>query len=327
MASGDSFSGGQAIRSRADVRCVPAQCFVDATRASVSCFSGNQLELEVIDDTLLFASRASPATLTLALSTAAGAATVRLVPLSAPSVATSVTCAAVPASISNAAPAELPTIAAEQNVTGITAVRIDIDAAGRLRTSSLLASSGNRWIDQAALRAARTSRYSAETRDCAPVGGAYAFVVDFTQVVIERGRPHRRNGHARSNAARGSLHRRLARTALDRRGGARRARRGDRRPARDDDDRRRARQRRRRRDRGRRARGRDRAGQPARSRPRAVLRRARLAAHRRLRPRQLARVVRAADRRGQDARDDDDERHAGAGRCRGRQDRCAPSRW
>jgi TonB family protein len=119
--------------------------------------------------------------LTLALSAAAGAATIRLVPLSAPSVATSVTCQAVPASISNAAPAELPTIAAEQNITGIAAVRIDIDAAGRLTKSSVLASSGNRWIDQAALRAARTSRYSAETRDCAPVGGAYAFVVDFAK--------------------------------------------------------------------------------------------------------------------------------------------------
>jgi TonB family protein len=120
-------------------------------------------------------------TLALALSTAAGAATVRLVPLFAPSVATSVECKAVPASISSAAPAELPTIAAEQNVTGITEVRIDLDAAGRLGKSSVLASSGNRWIDQAALRAARTSRYSAEMRDCEPLGGAYAFVVDFTK--------------------------------------------------------------------------------------------------------------------------------------------------
>ncbi len=120
-------------------------------------------------------------TLALVLSTAAEAATVRLVPLSAPSVATSVSCKAVPASIAAAAPAELPTIAAEQNVTGVTSVRIDLDAAGRLAKSSVLASSGNRWIDQAALRAARSSRFSAEVRDCAPVGGAYAFVVDFTQ--------------------------------------------------------------------------------------------------------------------------------------------------
>lgn len=121
------------------------------------------------------------ATLALALSAAAGAATVRLVPLAPPSVGASVTCTGVPASISNAAPADLPTIAAEQNTTGITTVRIDLDAGGRLAKSSVLASSGNRWIDQAALRAARSSRYSAEVRDCAPVGGAYAFIVDFSK--------------------------------------------------------------------------------------------------------------------------------------------------
>jgi TonB family protein len=136
----------------------------------------------IVTTSLRIASIASivPA-LALALSTAAGAATVRLVPLSPPSIAASITCTAVPASISAAAPAELPTIAAEQNVTGITEVRIDLDAAGRLTKSSVLASSGNRWIDRAALRAARSSRYSAEVRDCAPAGGAYAFVVDFTQ--------------------------------------------------------------------------------------------------------------------------------------------------
>ena len=120
------------------------------------------------------------ATLTLALSTAAGAATIRLVPLSPPSAAASVTCTTVPAAISNAEPADLPTIAAEQNTTGITTVRIDLAPSGRLTNSSVFASRGNRWIDQAALRAARSSRYSAEVRDCAPIGGAYAFIVDFT---------------------------------------------------------------------------------------------------------------------------------------------------
>ena len=47
--------------------------------------------------------------------------------------------------------------------------------------NDLLESSGNRWIDQAALHAARFSRFSAESRDCARVGGEYAFVVDFTK--------------------------------------------------------------------------------------------------------------------------------------------------
>lgn len=119
--------------------------------------------------------------LVLALSAAAGAATVRLVPLSPPSIGASVRCALVPASISHAEPADLPAIAAEQNVTGIATVRIAIDRAGRLTHAALLDSSGNRFIDQAALRAAKFSRYTAESRDCAHVGGTYALVVDFTQ--------------------------------------------------------------------------------------------------------------------------------------------------
>ena len=53
--------------------------------------------------------------------------------------------------------------------------------AARLTEQSVLATSGNRWIDRAALAAARQSRYRAEVRGCAPVGGVYAFVVDFTR--------------------------------------------------------------------------------------------------------------------------------------------------
>lgn len=120
------------------------------------------------------------ATLALALSAAAGAATVRLVPLAHSSASTSLNCAAAPAAISDAALADLPEIAAGQNVTGITSVRIALNAAGVLTDTAVLESSGNRWIDQAALRAARLSRYRAESRDCAHVAGTYAFVVDFT---------------------------------------------------------------------------------------------------------------------------------------------------
>ena len=59
-------------------------------------------------------------------------------------------------------------------------MRIVLDARGRLTGQSVLSSSGNRYLDRAALVAARLSRFSAEVRDCAPVGGTYAFMVDFT---------------------------------------------------------------------------------------------------------------------------------------------------
>ena len=121
-------------------------------------------------------------TLTLALSAAAGATTVRLVPLSPPVIGATIGSCAVPfapAGVTAAAP-ELPVIAAAQNVTGIAAVRVALDARGRLVGESILNSSGNRWLDRAALRTARLSRYAAETRNCGRVGGEYALVVDFT---------------------------------------------------------------------------------------------------------------------------------------------------
>jgi TonB family protein len=121
-------------------------------------------------------------TLTLALAAAAGATTVRLVPLSPPVIGASVSTCAVPFAPAGvtAAVTELPAIAVAQNASGIAAVRVALDARGRLVGESILSSSGNRWLDRAALRTARLSRYAAETRNCGRVGGEYALVVDFT---------------------------------------------------------------------------------------------------------------------------------------------------
>ncbi len=124
------------------------------------------------------------AALSLALSTAAGAATIQLVPLSPPTAGASITACAAPfvsAAVTAAAAAELPAIAAGQHVTGITEVRIVLDRGGRLTAQAVLASSGNGWLDREALAAARQSSYRAEIRECAPVGGAYALIVDFTR--------------------------------------------------------------------------------------------------------------------------------------------------
>jgi TonB family protein len=123
--------------------------------------------------------------LTLALSTAAGAATVRLAPLAGETIATSAkSCpvASAPASVRLAEAAALPAIAAQTGVTGITTVRIALDDRGRVTDESVMGSSGNRWIDQAALRSAQLTRYSAEIRDCQRVAGAYEVIVDFTSV-------------------------------------------------------------------------------------------------------------------------------------------------
>ncbi len=122
--------------------------------------------------------------LTLALYAAAGAATIRLAPLTAPLAADTVSatlsgCSAA-ASVAAAAPAVLPTIAASQNITGVTAVRVTLDRRGTLTGASVLGSSGNPWLDRAALSAARLSRFTPEMRNCERVGGEYAFLVDFS---------------------------------------------------------------------------------------------------------------------------------------------------
>lgn len=86
-----------------------------------------------------------------------------------------------PASIKLADPPELPEIAAQQHITGVTTIRVDLDPSGNLEGSSVLTSSGNRWIDAAALTSSRLSAYAAERRACEAVGGSYALIVDFRE--------------------------------------------------------------------------------------------------------------------------------------------------
>jgi len=118
-------------------------------------------------------------TFTLALAATAGAATIRLAPLTGTTVAATLSsCYAAPTVA--AAPAVLPPIAAAQQVAGVTAVRVTIDRRGTLTGASILSSSGNPWLDRAALGTARLSRFTPELRNCERVGGEYAFLVDFT---------------------------------------------------------------------------------------------------------------------------------------------------
>jgi TonB family protein len=74
---------------------------------------------------------------------------------------------------------EMPTIAEEQGASGVSVVEIDLNANGTLAQYRLAGSSGDRWLDQAALRTARMSQYQPETQNCAPVAGSYLLEVDF----------------------------------------------------------------------------------------------------------------------------------------------------
>lgn len=63
--------------------------------------------------------------------------------------------------------------------TGTAKVKVDLDATGAVVGTSLYESTGNMQLDQAALRAARDSRYAPEQYECKNVAGSYLFTVDF----------------------------------------------------------------------------------------------------------------------------------------------------
>jgi TonB family protein len=84
-----------------------------------------------------------------------------------------------PASVAGEPYAEMPAIAAEEGAAGSAQVRIRLTSTGVLDSATLFASSGNRWLDDAALRSARLTRFSPEIQQCRAVGGSYLYEVDF----------------------------------------------------------------------------------------------------------------------------------------------------
>jgi protein TonB len=65
-------------------------------------------------------------------------------------------------------------------VSDVTAkVEVTLDATGAVVATKIFSSTGYLQLDNAALRAARESRYAPEERDCKNVPGSYLFTVDF----------------------------------------------------------------------------------------------------------------------------------------------------
>ncbi len=76
---------------------------------------------------------------------------------------------------------EQPSVSDEDRdgFTGMAKVKVDLDAAGKVVGASVYESTGSVPLDQAALAAARASRYAPEEVDCKDVGGSYLFTIDF----------------------------------------------------------------------------------------------------------------------------------------------------
>lgn len=85
----------------------------------------------------------------------------------------------VPARTIEAVTPEAPQSALQEGMTGVADVRVDLAANGDVLAVSIYRSSGSLALDQAALRAARSSRYAAALQDCRPAAGSYIFKAEF----------------------------------------------------------------------------------------------------------------------------------------------------
>ncbi len=74
---------------------------------------------------------------------------------------------------------EYPAITRLQGVTGTSLVRVDLNESGRVQNVYVTKSSGNRYLDKAALKAVNDGAFTPEIQDCRTVAGSYALEVTF----------------------------------------------------------------------------------------------------------------------------------------------------
>jgi TonB family protein len=99
-------------------------------------------------------------------------------PTVAPTAAPACTHPNVAASTIEAASVDTPALAEQNGISGVVEVIVRLDEHSRI-VSARVARTPSPLLNDAALRAARTSRFRTEVRDCQPVAAEYVFSVDF----------------------------------------------------------------------------------------------------------------------------------------------------
>ncbi|MBV8148748.1 MAG: TonB family protein [Candidatus Eremiobacteraeota bacterium] len=84
-----------------------------------------------------------------------------------------------PAAVYGSTYADMPPIGDELGASGTAVVKIDLSASGMLAHEELYSSSGNWWLDDAAMRSVRLTRFTPEIRGCRRVAASYLYEVDF----------------------------------------------------------------------------------------------------------------------------------------------------
>jgi TonB family protein len=74
---------------------------------------------------------------------------------------------------------EKPLITELEGIHGTASVKIDLTSSGALAGEQLYDSSGNTFLDQAALKSARMTKFTPERVNCASVSGSYLYEVEF----------------------------------------------------------------------------------------------------------------------------------------------------
>jgi protein TonB len=75
---------------------------------------------------------------------------------------------------------EYPDIARQQGAAGTTEVKVTLDAAGNVTAAIVYKSSGSQALDNAAIVAAKATRYTPDTVNCVKQAGSYLFTANFT---------------------------------------------------------------------------------------------------------------------------------------------------
>jgi len=85
------------------------------------------------------------------------------------------------AAMSRPVPPDVPAIVREMRseTVGTALVKVDLLPSGALANASIYKSTGNPYLDRAALTAIRLSGFRPEVRDCTEIGGSYLVTVAF----------------------------------------------------------------------------------------------------------------------------------------------------
>ena len=85
----------------------------------------------------------------------------------------------MPATATQKVTPDMPDIARQMGASGTAQIKVTLDANGNVMDTAVYASTHNKALDNAALQAARASKYAPEIDNCVKTGGSYLYTVTF----------------------------------------------------------------------------------------------------------------------------------------------------